>query len=59
MRVVGEGAHLVGQFYGGLLCLLAAAAHPRAIDVAIGSITISVHTACGCAAAASRHSRPP
>jgi pimeloyl-ACP methyl ester carboxylesterase len=31
MRVVGEGAHLVGQSYGGLLCLLAAAAHPQAV----------------------------
>ena len=31
MRVVGEGAHLVGQSYGGLLCLLAAAAHPKAV----------------------------
>ena len=30
MRVVGEGAHLVGQSYD-LLCLLAAAAHPRAV----------------------------
>jgi pimeloyl-ACP methyl ester carboxylesterase len=31
MRVVGEGAHLVGQSYGGLLCLLAAAAHPQVV----------------------------
>jgi len=31
MRVVGEGAHLVGQSSGGLLCLLAAAAHPQAV----------------------------
>jgi pimeloyl-ACP methyl ester carboxylesterase len=31
MGVVGEGAHLVGQSYGGLLCLLAAAAHPQAV----------------------------
>jgi pimeloyl-ACP methyl ester carboxylesterase len=30
-RVVGEGAHLVGQSSGGLLCLLAAAAHPQAV----------------------------
>jgi pimeloyl-ACP methyl ester carboxylesterase len=31
LGVVGEGAHLVGQSFGGLLCLLAAAAHPQAI----------------------------
>jgi pimeloyl-ACP methyl ester carboxylesterase len=31
MGVVGEGAHLVGQSFGGLLCLLAAAAHPQAV----------------------------
>jgi pimeloyl-ACP methyl ester carboxylesterase len=31
LRVVGEGAHLVGQSSGGLLCLLAAAAHPQAV----------------------------
>ena len=30
-RVVGEGAHLVGQSSGGLLCLRAAAAHPQAV----------------------------
>jgi hypothetical protein len=32
---------------------------PAATDIAVGSITVNVHTACGCAAAASRHSRPP
>jgi pimeloyl-ACP methyl ester carboxylesterase len=31
MSVVGNGAHLVGQSFGGLLCLLAAAAHPQAV----------------------------
>jgi pimeloyl-ACP methyl ester carboxylesterase len=31
LRVVGGGAHLVGQSSGGLLCLLAAAAHPEAV----------------------------
>jgi pimeloyl-ACP methyl ester carboxylesterase len=29
--VVGNGAHLVGQSFGGLLCLLAPAAHPQAV----------------------------
>jgi pimeloyl-ACP methyl ester carboxylesterase len=31
VSVVGEGAHLVGQSSGGLLCLLAAAAHPQMV----------------------------